>query len=201
VVPVPNPPGPQPQPDIRPDDQRWFDRLTPDQLDYYRWLREAQQLEPEAGEDPQPEQTPAPQPDLPTEPDAEQDEDKKRGCIAFPAARRGGHVVHDAYALSMSLSGFDWFARAPDLSQIQYDGRTPMTALVWEVKVGHGWMFNCDPKWKSLAALRLAAWDAQKDRGMHVAAQCGYAHIWACQNRWVAALLNQRWGGNPRVTT
>lgn len=200
VGPMPQPaPTPQPSPDVRPDDQRYLDRLTPDQLDYYRWLREAQRLEPQPGEEPQPEPVtpmPVPTPDHPAEP-----EDDEHGCIAYNAPRRGGHRLHDAYAQQKSQSAFDWYAQAPDLSHIQYDGRTPLTALVWEVKVGHGWLFNCDPRWRSLAALRLAAWDAQKDRGMDIAAKCGYVHLWACEDRWVAGLLNQRWGGVPHVTS
>ena len=202
VVPVPHP---QPTPDIREDDKRYLDRLTPDQMEYYRFLRGAQRQEPVEGEDLQPAPVtprPVPNPDNQAEPGEEPGEDKKRNkkkCVGFDTRRRGGHVAHDAYATTKSLSNFDWFARSPGGTQINYDGRSPTTALVWEVKVGHGWFFNCAKK--DVAALTLARWDAQKDRGMTVAAACGYVHIWGCQDRWVAGLLNQRWGGTPSVTT
>lgn len=196
VIPQPSPPQPGPPPEIREDDKRYLDRLTPKQREYYRGLRDAEQLRPAPGEDADdalPDVQPVP------EPNTGEDEKNDRGCVAYPTGRRGGHAGHDAYATAKSGTAFDWYARTPAGTAINYDGKTPKTRTVWECKVGHGWFFNCDLAGPREA--RLRQWDAQKDRGMAVAAACGYVHIWACKDRWVAGILQRRWGGVPPVIT
>ena len=104
---------------------------------------------------------------------------------------------HDAYATKVSGSPADYFVRTPAGLAINYDGYTPTSRLVWEVKVGFGWFFN--PKKASLTAVKLAAFDAQKTLGLAVAIRCSYLHAWSIPDRWVAGLLLSRWGGVPPV--
>lgn len=193
------------------EEYRWVRRLTPEQQDYLRRLDRAKQEEPDPGLEaerdpeaaPQPTTTLAPGPELGPfpEPQPQPDPKKKdrdRNCIGFDVPRLGGHKVHDAYADKVTRSSFDYYAAPPvPFRGINYDGRTPMTPLVWEVKVGHGWFFN--PKKASLRDLTLARWDAQKDLGMSIARQCGYSHLWSIPDRWVAGMLNTRWAGTPPV--
>jgi hypothetical protein len=47
--------------------------------------------------------------------------------------------------------------------------------------------------------MTLARWDAQKARGLAVAATCRYNHLWAHPDRHVVQLLIARWGGAPPV--
>lgn len=196
VYPAPAPAQPRPMPGTRPDDARYLERLSPEQLEYYRWLRDAEQLAPEAGEDADdalPDVCPTP------EPNPDDDEETQRPCVSYATARRGGHVEHDTYATLKSGSTRDYYVRTPAGLDINYDGKTPRRRVVWEVKVRHGWCFNCN--YRSLRDRVLARWDAQKDRGLAVGAACEYTHIWACKNRWVADLLRNRWGGTPPVVT
>jgi hypothetical protein len=190
-------PQPQPLPGTRSDDAEYLRRLTPEQLDYYRWLRDAEHEAPDPGEnadDALPDAQPAPD----TSPDDDEEEQRRRRCVSYPTARRGGHAEHDAYATLKSGSTRDYYVRTPSGPDINYDGKTPRRRVVWEVKVRHGWFFNC--AYRSLRDRVLARWDAQKDRGLLVAAGCDYTHLWACKDRWVADLLRQRWGGTPPVT-
>lgn len=193
------------------EEYRWIWRLTPEQRDYMRRLDQAKRERPdpdlEAERDPElapdptttlaPEPMPGPVADPVPQPDPKK-KDRDQRCIGSDVPRRGGHKVHDAYADKVSKSPFDYFAMPPvPFRGINYDGRTPMTPLVWEVKVGHGWFFN--PKMATLRDLTLARWDVQKDLGMSVARQCGYLHFWSIPDRWLAGMLNTRWGGTPSV--
>jgi hypothetical protein len=203
-MPIPTPEY-KPAPGTRPDDARYLKRLSPEQVDYYRWLRDAENLEPDAGEDADDALTDAaPQPAPHTDPDAEPEpEDKKKKgkkCVSYPTPRKGGHAEHDAYALVKSGSAFDWYARGPSGAQIAYDGKTPRMPTVWEVKVRHGWFYNC--KKAGLTKTVLARWAAQRDRGLQVASECGYSHIWACKEPRVAAFLRLQpgWSAVPIVS-
>jgi hypothetical protein len=195
-----------------PEEYRWVRRLTPEQQDYLRRLDRAEREEPdptlEAERDPEappaPTTTLAPGPELgpfappQPQPQPEPDKDRRPPCIAFDVPRRGGHKLHDAYADKVTKSPFDYFASPPvPFRGINYDGRTPMTVVVWEVKVGHGWFFN--PRKAALRDLTLARWDAQKNLGMSVARRCGYSHLWSIPDRWLAGMLNTRWAGSPPV--
>ncbi len=192
VVPVPGEPRPSPTAP-RADDQRYLDRLTPRQKEYYRELRDAErQKAPDRAENPDEIKD--------TEPSEEPERRRRRPkCREQDVPRLGGYVAHDRYASLKSGSDFDHFAAAPRGPKINYDGRTPGSNVVWEVKVGGGWMYNCD--YQSLKEIVLSRWDAQKDRGMAVAARCGLSHVWACQHRGVARIVRARWGGNPPVVT
>jgi hypothetical protein len=120
------------------------------------------------------------------------------GCVSRSVSRRGGNARHDAYATRVSGSTNDYFVQPPLplVIRITYDGFSPMIR-VWEVKVGHGWFFN--PAYASLRDTKLALWDGQKNVGLTVAAACGYMHVWSIPDRYVAQLLNARWGGIPPV--
>ena len=191
VIPMPSQPQ-EPTTQPRPDDQRYLDRLTPQQKDYYQELRDAEQLKP-------PDRAENPDEVRDTEPQEPTRRRRRARCVEQDVPRLGGFVAHDQYASLKSQSDFDHFVGAPRGPKINYDGRTPGTTVVWEVKVGGGWMFNCD--WQSVRELVLRRWDAQKDRGMAVAAKCNLSHIWACQHRGVARIVRDRWGGSPPVVT
>jgi hypothetical protein len=117
-------------------------------------------------------------------------------CFGMPVNRMGGNTHHDNYALKVTGSPYDYYVQAPSGSSINYDGLT-LPSLVWEVKTGHGWMFN--PRSQTLALLRIAEWDAQRARGLEVAAACRYRHVWSVTDRWIQESLMIRWGGNPVV--
>jgi hypothetical protein len=121
---------------------------------------------------------------------------KKGQCFAKPVPRRGGNARHDAYATKVTKSAEDYFVATPAGVFINYDGRSD-NLLVWEVKVGHGWMF--DPDSHSMALRVAAEWDAQRQRGLDVAAACGYQHVWSVTDKWIRESLLVRWGGNPFV--
>jgi hypothetical protein len=180
-----------------PREYDWIGRLTLDQKDYLSNLNRARRLSPdtaidgETGTEEEPE--PVPQP-LPA---PQEDEDDPSGCIGRNVRRRGGHARHDAYATRVTGSTLDYnvWPGPPSLS-INYDGKS-YPRLVWEVKTGYGWFFN--PSSASLRDIKLAEWDAQKNLGLFIAQRCGYFHLWSIPDRWVAALLNTRWGGVPPV--
>ena len=96
----------------------------------------------------------------------------------------------------MHGSTSDYYVRTPFGLSIAYDGRG-RTTDVWEVKVGFGWFFN--PQMRSLTDVKLREFDAQMAVGMAVALTCGFFHIWSIPDRWVAQMLNTRWGGVPPV--
>lgn len=126
------------------------------------------------------------------------DGDKKRAptCLSLPVPRRGGNARHDAYATKVTRGPLDHFVRTPAGLAITYDGRSD-GLLVWEVKTGHGWMF--DPESHALALRIVAEWDAQRRRGLDVADACGYQHVWSVSDRWIRESLLVRWGGSPFV--
>lgn len=117
-------------------------------------------------------------------------------CISLSVPRRGGNSRHDTYATNVSGSTRDRFVMSPDKSFINYDG-LGRPNVVWEVKTGHGWMFN--PGSYDMALRTVAAWDAQKDRGLYVANKCGYVHVWSVTDSYIRDSLLIRWGGNPFV--
>lgn len=175
-----------------PDEYAWTGRLSQAQRDYLRHLSAARRLRPDPsvdGEgDPAASPSPRPAPDRGRRPPA---------CFSTPVPRRGGHAAHDAYATRVTGSPDDHFVRTPAGMGINYDGLQTGTRNVWEVKVGFGWFFNPDSA--SLTAITLARWDAQKNLGLAVAGVCGFTHLWAHPDRYVAALLTTRWGGVPPV--
>lgn len=125
---------------------------------------------------------------------------KKNSCYAAPVKRKGGHKRHDAYATKVSKSALDYFVQTPGKTTslaINYDGQTPKTPVVWEAKVGYGWLYNVHMRW--LVDKTLARFDEQKERGLKVAKACGYSHKWSVTNKHVSGFLNRRWGGNPIV--
>jgi hypothetical protein len=119
-------------------------------------------------------------------------------CFAKPVPRRGGNARHDAYATKVTKSTKDYFAATPTGVFINYDCLYRYSnALVWEVEVGHGWMF--DPDSHQLALRVAAEWDASRLRGLAVAAACGYQHVWSVTDKWIRESLLVRWGGGPFV--
>lgn len=179
-----------------PEEYHWERGLPRPTHDYLRYLNQARRIHPapDLENDPPPQQLPVPLPQ-PLRPD----EEPPDACVGVDVPRRGGHPGHDAYATRVSQSPSDYLARTPTPPglAITYDGRTPQTTLVWEVKVGHGWFFNKD--YQGLRDRTLARFDAQKNLGLAVAGICGYIHFWAIPDRWVASMLNFRWGGTPPV--
>lgn len=125
-----------------------------------------------------------------------EDKRKKGQCLGLPVPRRGGNTRHDAYATKVTRSPDDYFVATPTGVAINYDGRSDKV-LVWEVKVGHGWMF--DPASHQLALRVVAEWDKQRERGLAVALACGYEHVWSVTDRWIRESLLVRWGGSPFV--
>lgn len=181
------------EPYSSPEDYSWQRRLNPQQEDYLRYLARARRIAPSPTIDDEPEDSPQPLPQPLPQPDPEE----PGGCVSRNVPRRGGHVRHDAYATRVTGSTSDYFVwpGIPYLG-INYDGLSA-PRRVWEVKVGHGWFFN--PAMGALRDRVLARWDAQKNLGLSVAAQCGYVHLWSIPDRYVAALLLFRWGGIPPV--
>ena len=180
-----------------PEELEWVRRLSPDQRDYLGRLSAARRLRPapEVEDDPDPTQEPRLLPELEPAPEPQEE---RRDCSASNVRRRGGHKRHDAYATKVTKSTMDYFVwPGPPMRGITYDGRTPESRVVWEVKVGYGWFFNAKKRW--LADKKLAHFDAQKNLGMDIARRCGYQHIWSIPDRSVARLLNERWGGVPPV--
>jgi len=174
-----------------PQEYEWVQELTPLQRDYVAWLYTVRHLAPEPALENDPASFPSPLP-VPGK-DANPKE-----CFSIPVPRRGGHKRHDAYASKVSHSPLDYYACTPSgLFRITYDGRSPGTMLVWEVKVGFEWFYN--PKYSSLRTMVLARFDAQKNRGLAVAKLCGFQHVWSIPSPRVAGLLLARWGGAPPV--
>jgi hypothetical protein len=176
-----------------PEEQGWTLRLSPTQLEYLRYLLRARQLAPDPAVDGEGNSTMTPAP----VPEPARRRRRPEECISSPVNRKGGHARHDAYATKVTGSPSDYFVRTPVGLGINYDGLQLMTSNVWEVKVGFGWFFNA--KSAGLTALTLARWDVQKNLGLIVAAACGYVHLWAHPDRYVAGLLLARWGGVPPV--
>lgn len=176
-----------------PEEYDWARRLSPEQQDYLRRLYRWRHVTPNPAEDAEPDPTDVPVPVPRPKP---REEDEPEPCISKDVPRKGGYARHDAYATKVTGSTFDYYVRTPVSLAINYDGlRKPV--LVSEVKVGHGWFFN--PDYSSLRDLTLAKWDAQKNLGLAVAAACGYLHFWSIPDKWIAELLNNRWGGVPAV--
>jgi len=178
----------------------WERGLSDMQREYLRMLNAARTLSPDPllENDPAPTQLPTPVPQPARRKKKEEDEDE---CFAVPVPRRGGHPRHDAYATKVSGSPTDHFVQTPvrkGSKSITYDGLTP-PIKAWEVKVGYGWFFS--PKHKSLRDKKLAEFDVQKNLGLDVAKICGLSHLWSIPDKWVAALLNARWGGSPPVSS
>lgn len=178
-----------------PEEYDWTWRLRPVQRDFLRRLSDAKRQSPDPSleDEPDPSDFPVPQP----QPRTRKKDDDEKNCFSTDIPRRGGNKRHDAYATKVSGSISDYYVRTPERQANSYDGIRFGTPEVWEVKVGHGWFFN--PDYTSLRDLKLAEWDAQKNRGLTVAARCGYTHLWSIPDRWVAGLLNARWGGIPPV--
>lgn len=176
-----------------PEEYDWVRRLTPQQQDYLRRLVRMRRTSPNPADDGAPDPTAVPVPVPKPKP---KEKEKVEPCVSMDVPRKGGYVRHDAYATKVTGSTFDYYVRMPVGAAINYDGlRAPI--LVWEVKVGHGWFFN--PDYAALRDLTLAKWDVQKNLGLFVAAACGYQHLWSIPDKWVASLLNTRWGGVPAV--
>lgn len=177
-----------------PEERTWELGLPRPAHDYLRYLNQARRITPtpDVENDPPPQQLPVPEP-------RRRDDERRDSCFGANVPRRGGHARHDAYATRVTQSPSDYFARTPQPPglAITYDGRPPETPVVWEVKVGFGWFFN--PAYQGLRDVTLARFDAQKNLGMAVAGACGYIHFWAIPDRWVASLLNWRWGSTPPV--
>lgn len=181
------------EPYSSPEEYQWVWRLNTEQRDYLRRLADARRLAPDPSLDQDPSPTDLPTPAAKPKP---KEEEEPAGCITREVPRLGGYPRHDAYATKVSGSRYDYYVQTPIRIAINYDGLKPPT-VVWEVKVGHGWFFN--PDYASLRDLTLAKWDAQKSVGMVVASACGFLHLWTIPDRWVASLLNARWGGMPPV--
>jgi hypothetical protein len=181
------------QPYASREEYDWIGRLTPAQVEYLLFLERARRT-PATTEDEDPD--PLAVPALQRRPD-----ESGEGCESREVPRRGGHSRHDTYATLVSGSTNDYFARGPrrlgGLS-IQYDGLTP-PIIVWEVKVGHTFLLNVYSSTEFIRNRALGRMDLQKDRGLAVAALCGYEHLWSIPNFYVAQLLNRRWGGVPPV--
>ena len=176
------------------EEAQWIARLKPAQIEYFKWLEAARRIAPPSvDEDPDPREIPVPRPEPKPQRRRQQPE-----CIERDAPRRGGHARHDAFATKVSGSPNDHFVASWTGLSIQYDGRTA-PVLVWEVKVGYEWLYTTSPRWRSFRELKLAELDAQKNLGMAIAASCGLVHLWAVPNKWVALLLNKRWGFVPPV--
>jgi hypothetical protein len=185
------------EPYTSPDEYTWVRRLNPRQEDYLRWLSQARRISPDPTleDDPDPNTIPQAQP----QPRPREDE-SERPCFAADVPRRGGHRRHDAYATKVSTSPWDFLVAPPvPYRAICYDGSAAGSVVVWEVKVGYGWLFSSNPKYIALRDRVLARFDAQKNLGLDVARRCRYVHYWSIPDRWVAALLTARWGGTPPV--
>ena len=183
-----------------PEEYDWVGRLNPAQRDYLRWLVRARRLSPDSTleNDPSPSDLPTPVPQPVPRPREDEEEGEEK-CFAAPITRRGGHARHDAYATKVTGTLTDYFVKTPTRAggqTIAYDGHTP-PVNVWEVKVGYGWFFN--PQYQGLRDTTLARFDTQRNLGLAIARTCGYVHFWSIPDRWVAALLNARWGWNPIV--
>lgn len=181
-----------------PEEYHWTGQLDAPQRRYLEELWRRRNEKPDAARDSGPEPAAPPIPEPKTKPKTKKDKEKPK-CISMDVPRRGGHKRHDAYANKVSGSTNDFFAKVPPpgLTAINYDGKTPEAALVWEVKVGHGWFHN--PGSAALTALRLAVWDSQCQRGIAVAKACGYVHYWSIPDPWIAGWLQRRWRGLPVV--
>jgi hypothetical protein len=167
--------------------------LNATQVAYLTYLARARRTRPNPALDGDVDPTAVPQP----APRPDPEEEERPGCLAGPIPRRGGHRRHDAYATKVSGQTQDYLVTTPPYLPISYDGRTAQTVMLWEVKVGFGWFFN--PAHASLRDVTLARFDAQKSTQLAVARKCGYMLVWTIPDRWVAALLNARWGGSPPV--
>ena len=177
------------RPYASPEEYQWTWRLDQAQRRYLDELWRRRNDQPNTSLDSAPDIEPTLQPN----PKPKTKEDPKApNCISNEVPRLGGHKRHDAYAEKVTGSKFDFFAmsrRPPPPLSINYDGKTANTALVWEVKVGHGWFFN--PAKAALRDLTLAKWDAQAARGLVVAINCGFAHFWSVPDRSIAMASGQ----------
>jgi hypothetical protein len=175
-----------------PQEYQWIRQLDGPQREYLTQLVRAKKLEPGDG-DAESDPLAAPAPDPGTGKAADKDRNRQ-GCYARQLNGHLGGGPAAAYATRVTGSPNDYFVRTPTGQQLSYDGLTP-PATVWECKLGYGWFFN--PAKASLRDRKLGEWDLQKDVGVAVAGQCGYVHLWALSDRWVAGLLTTRWGGVP----
>ena len=176
-----------------PEEYQWTRRLSAQQREYLRYLQRARRITPSPAADGDTAPDVLPQPEPQPEPRR-----RRQGCFSAAVPRRGGHARHDAYATKVTGSPHDYFVRTPrPVAAINYDGLQTGTVNVWEVKTGFGWFF-C-PSYSSLTATTLARWDVQKNLGLLVAQRCGYLHLWAHHDRYIAQMLLVRWGGIPPV--
>ncbi len=200
---------------------QWLQGLTESQLGYLRVLYDAQSLYPDpAGEEPDP----LAKPDATVQAaisaaSQEQLEEQEQGrrrrrrrCIQIHVPRPGkGHLRHDSYAMTVSLSplNMDYYVHTGGLLGygIAYDALTPGTNLVWEVKTGYGFLFNADYP----GLQKLMKWENQKERGLYIANRCNLRLYWSIgagdpskpgdvtTARLLAAALNRVWKGAPPV--
>lgn len=175
-----------------PEEYEWTGGLSQPQRDYLRHLYQARELQPDPAADGEGDPTAVPAPQTATDGGG-----RRQVCFAAPVPRRGGHARHDAYATRVTGSPLDYYVRTPAGLGINYDGLQTGTSNVWEVKTGFGWFHN--PGSRSLTTLTLARWDVQKNLGMAIALPCGYTHLWAHPDKYIAAMLTTRWGGIPPV--
>lgn len=139
------------------------------------------------------------------------DTEDKRGCIIGDVPRVGrdpaeaetwqaqNMVLADDYAKQVTGSDFDFYAMTPDGIGRAFDGRTPGTRIIWEVKStrmdsnSHYLYsaFNTPPNLE--AQRRLDLMTQQRDDQIRIAQRCDFEYRYAVASKGLAALLNDQW--------
>jgi hypothetical protein len=114
------------------------------------------------------------------------------------------------YAEYVTGSTSDYYILAPDGLGITYDGRTPGTRTVWEVKAPRvkvrsdengTWLHNAisnPSSWVGKKALNaLAALTAQRQLQKEVAEKCLFTYKYATASKGMADFLNAYWSADP----
>jgi hypothetical protein len=105
----------------------------------------------------------------------------------------------NAYAQHITGSDFDFYALTPGGVGRQFDGRTPGTRTIWEVKAPRvdeagNFLYSTlgsSPNSRALKALQRL--EQQKNDQSRIAKECNFEYRYAVASRGLAKFLNDRW--------
>jgi Domain of unknown function (DUF4157) len=119
-------------------------------------------------------------------------------CKAREVERAGGYPPHDAYALSVTGSQYDYLITTPEGIVCLTDG-IDKSGTTWEVKTGLRYLDNpgilFSPKFQNI----IFDIEAQRARCVYVTSRCGFPYVYALRHKEIVDYLNVLWKGIPPV--
>jgi RHS repeat-associated protein len=123
---------------------------------------------------------------------------REKPCKAYPVPRKGGHARHDAYANQVTGATMDYYVETPEGLGSTFDGLTPGTRHLWEVKTGYYSTFM-DGKTPLFSNKRQRGITSnityQALDQVKIAKRCKYLLTWAFDRSDVADFFESTWKG------